>query len=68
MRTAAITVFILKDDVDDSTQIPESETPEIHGTYVPLQGLSHFRLFCDPTGCCTPGPSIHGISQVRILE
>ena len=26
------------------------------------------QLFCDSTGCCLPGSSVHGISQARILE
>ena len=30
--------------------------------------LSHGRFFCDPTDCSPPGSSVHGISQVRILE
>ena len=24
--------------------------------------------FCDPMDCCTPGSSVHGISQSRVLE
>ena len=30
--------------------------------------LSHVRVFCDPMGCSPSGPSVHGITQVRILE
>ena len=30
--------------------------------------LSHVGLFCDPMDCSPPGPSVHGISQARILE
>ena len=30
--------------------------------------LSHVQLFCDPVDCSPPGPSVHGISQERILE
>ena len=26
------------------------------------------QLFCDPMNCSLPGPSVHGISQARILE
>ena len=29
--------------------------------------LSHVQL-CDPMDCSLPGSSIHGISQVRVLE
>ena len=25
-------------------------------------------ILCDPTGCCPPGSSVHGILQARILE
>ena len=28
----------------------------------------HVLLFCDPMDCIPPGPSVHGISQARILE
>ena len=30
--------------------------------------LSHVWLFCDPMDYSSPGSSVHGISQVRILE
>ena len=30
--------------------------------------LSSVRLFCDPMDCSSPGSSVHGISQARILE
>ena len=30
--------------------------------------LSHVRLFCNPMDCSPPGSSVHGISQIRILE
>ena len=33
-----------------------------------LQSLSHVRLFCNPKDCSTPGFSVHGISQARIIE
>ena len=32
------------------------------------QSLSDVWLFCDPVGYSSPGSSIHGISQARILE
>ena len=33
-----------------------------------VQSISHIRLFCNPMGYTTPGSSVHGISQARILE
>ena len=30
--------------------------------------LSPVQLFCDPMDCSPPGPSVHEISQARILE
>ena len=33
-----------------------------------VQWLSHVWLFCDPMDCSTPGSSVYGISQARILE
>ena len=33
-----------------------------------VQLLRRVRLFCDPTDCSTPGPSVHGTLQARILE
>ena len=30
--------------------------------------LSCVQLFCDPMDCSSPGSSVHGISQARILE
>ena len=35
---------------------------------VHAQSLGHVELFCDPTDCSTPGSSVHGISQARILH
>ena len=32
------------------------------------QSLSRVQLFCNPMDCSTPGSSVHGISQARILE
>ena len=32
------------------------------------ESLSHVRLFCDPVDCTSPGSSVHGILQTRILE
>ena len=34
---------------------------------VAVQSLSHVRL-CNPMDCITPGSSVHGILQARILE
>ena len=36
--------------------------------HVCFQSLSHVRLFCGPMDCSLPDPSVHGISQARILE
>ena len=33
-----------------------------------VESLSHVRLFCDPMNCKSPGFSVHGISQARILK
>ena len=33
-----------------------------------VQSLSCVWLFCDPIDCSQPGSSVHGSSQVRILE
>ena len=33
-----------------------------------VQSLSHVQFFRDPMDCRLPGSSVHGISQVRILE
>ena len=33
-----------------------------------VSSLSHICLFCDPVYCRLPGPSVHGISQARILK
>ena len=33
-----------------------------------VQSLSRVQLFCNPMDCSPPGPSVHGISQARILE
>ena len=30
--------------------------------------LSHIQLFCKPVDCITPGSSVHGVSQARILK
>ena len=30
--------------------------------------ISHIQFFCDPMDCSLPGPSVHGISQARILK
>ena len=35
---------------------------------VVVQLLNHVRLFCDPMDCSSPGSSVHGILQARILE
>ena len=35
---------------------------------VVVQWLSHVQLFCYPMDCSLLGSSVHGISQVRILE
>ena len=35
---------------------------------VAVKSLSHVWLFCDPMDCSTPGPSVRGILQARILE
>ena len=32
------------------------------------ESLSRVQVFCDPVDCSTPGSSVHGISQARILE
>ena len=39
-----------------------------HATKIVFQKLSCVQLFCDPIYCNLPGFSVHGISQVRILE
>ena len=36
--------------------------------YVVVESLSHVRLFCDPIDSSSPGSSVHGISQARVLE
>ena len=33
-----------------------------------MRTLNHFRLFCDPMDCSSPGSSVDGILQARILE
>ena len=33
-----------------------------------VQSLSRVQLFCDPMDCSPPVSSVHGISQIRILE
>ena len=33
-----------------------------------VYSLSYIQLFCDPMNCSSPGSSIYGISQARILE
>ena len=33
-----------------------------------LELLCHVWLFCNPTDCCPPGSSVHGISQARTPE
>ena len=38
------------------------------GTPYCVQPLNCVQLFCDPIYCSLPGSSVHGISQVRILE
>ena len=35
---------------------------------VVVESLSHVRLFCDPIDRSSPGSSVHGISQARVLE
>ena len=35
---------------------------------VHAQSLSRVPLLCDPINCISPGSSVHGISQARILE
>jgi len=37
-------------------------------TCMHAQSLGHVWFFCDSTDCSSPGSSVHGISQVRILE
>ena len=36
--------------------------------YVVVKSLSHVRLLCGPLDCTSPGSSVHGILQGRILE
>ena len=38
------------------------------GIVVVVESLSHVQLFGNPMGCSPSGPSVHGISQARILE
>ena len=33
-----------------------------------VQSLGSVQIFCNPMDYCLPGSSVHGISQVRILE
>ena len=33
-----------------------------------LSHFTHIWLFCDPMNCSQPGSSVHGLSQIRILE
>ena len=33
-----------------------------------LRCLGHVGLFCNPMDCSSPGSSVHGISQARVLE
>ena len=40
----------------------------IHQYGLLFQLLSHVWLLCDPMDCSTPGSSVHGMSQKRILE
>ena len=45
--------------------------PEHHrlaGFIVTVCSLSHVQLFCDAIDYSSPGSSVHGISQARILE
>ena len=35
---------------------------------VVVESLSHVQVFCDPIDHSLPGSSVHGISQVRVLE
>ena len=47
-------------------------TPEyhhlIHFQFSCIWLLSRVQLFCDPMDCSSPGSSVHGIFQARILE
>ena len=45
-----------------------SSLPNPLMVFVSAQSLSHVRLFVTPSDCSPQGPSIHGISQSRILE
>ena len=48
-----------------SSKLPlTSHWPEL-GNMLPL--FSHVQLLCNPMGYSFPGPSVHGISQARIL-
>ena len=42
--------------------------PGAHPGACVLSHCSQVQLFCDSMDCSLPGPSVHGISQVRILE
>ena len=53
----------------------EREVPSVRavslsspGPLLLFEPLSHVWLFCDPVDCSPPGFSVHGISQVGILE
>ena len=36
--------------------------------YRVVELVHRVRLFCDPMDCSSPGTSVHGISQARVLE
>ena len=40
----------------------------LRGIALVVHSLSCVQLFCNPMDCSLPGSSVHGISQVRILE
>ena len=40
----------------------------VYSSIAAVSLLTHARLSCNPIDCSPPGSSVHGISQVRILE
>ena len=49
-----------------NSEMAEALCP-LHKAYTCFDFM-HVRLFCDPMGCSSPGSSVHGIYQARILE
>ena len=56
------------DQVDEQAGITHLKALVFIYIYACAESLQLCLTLCDPMDCSLPGPSVHGISQARILE